>query len=442
MDAVKVAILSQPFDLVLPPEQTSVGLWTHEVARRLAADCDPTIIARRGRGAPRQVSGDWGRLELVPALPLRVWTQASRLWARVTPPPQALFGQPFYAGDYLLAAMRRLRRVDPDVIHIQNFPHFAPPLRRAFPRSAIVLHMHCDWLAELPMRRTARNLAAVDTVMGCSEHVAGAAARRFGGAPARFAVVPNGAPSPPVAPGIDRDRRDGPRVVFVGRVSPEKGVHTLLSAWGRVVAVHPSARLDIVGPPAVTPREFLIDLSPDPRVRALARFYPPGPAPQGGYHAALLDMIAPEIAASVTFVGHEPHPQVIARVAGASVLANPSLSEAFGMSLVEALSVGTPVVATRVGGMPDILTATGGGLLVGPDDPEALAGALIALLSDPARARALGRRGAERVRSLYAWDRIAGLTLDLYREAVVRRRARPATGTGKGAAPAGYAGLR
>lgn len=424
---MKVAILSQPFDLVLPPEQTSIGLWSYEVARHLAGDCDLTILARSSFTAPSKQVGDWGRLELVPTVPLRLWSQASRIWAKACPPAHALFGQPVYACDYLLGALRRLRRIDPDVIHIQNFAQFAPPLRRAFPRAAIVLHMHCDWLAELPQRATARRLAAVDTVIGCSAHVAEAAARRFGPQGPRFTVVPNGAPPPP-APRPDRERQDK-RVVFVGRVSPEKGIHTLLSAWSRVIEAHPSAHLDVIGPMAVTPREFLVDLSTDAEVRGLARFYPPGVSAADAYRVALQALIPPALARSVSFIGHEPHPQVIERIAQASVLTNPSLSEAFGMSLVEALSVGTPVVATRVGGMTDILQATEGGLLIGKNDPGALAQALTALLSDPLKAEAFGRRGAERVGTLYGWERIAGLTREVYREALARREARQAVGT-------------
>jgi glycosyltransferase involved in cell wall biosynthesis len=423
---MKVAILCQPFDLVLPPEQTSVGLWTYEVMRRLAADC--AIVARRGRGASSGAAGERGRLDLVPSAPLRLWSQASRLWSSVAPPDRALFGHSLYAREYLWAALRRIRVFDPDVVHIHNFAQFAPPIRRAVPRAAIVLHMHCDWLADLPPDATARRLSDVDSVIGCSSHVVRAAASRNRGATSRFVVVPNGAPSPSAALRDGARRVDG-RVVFVGRVSPEKGVHTLLAAWPKVVEIHPAAHLQIVGPPAVTPREFLADLSSDPDVRALARFYPNGAPRQDAYRRALEGLVPAEIAGSVTFVGHEPHDRAVARIASASVLVNPSLSEAFGMSLVEALAVGTPVIATRVGGMPDILEATGGGILVEKENPRVLADALVALLSDPDRAAEIGCRGAARIQDLYGWDRIADATHAVYREALARRRTQLAVET-------------
>lgn len=429
---MKVAILCQPFDLVLPPEQTSVGLWTYEVSRRLAADC--AIVARRGRGAPSETVGDWGRLELVPSAPLRLWSHASRIWSGVSPPAKALFGQPLYARDYLLSALRRIRAFDPDVVHIHNFAQFAPPIRRALPGAAIVLHMHCDWLADLPPEATARRLADVDTVIGCSTHVVQAAAARNRGAASRFVVVPNGAPSPSATPAVGKERVGG-RVVFVGRVSPEKGLHTLLAAWPEVVEIHPAAHLQIVGPPAVTPREFLADLSSDPEVRALRRFYPDGAPRRGAYRAALEAMVPVAIADSVAFVGHEPHDQAIARIASATILVNPSLSEAFGMSLVEALAVGTPVIATRVGGMPDIIEATGGGLLVEKENPRALADALVGLLSDTDRAAEIGRRGAARIPALYGWDRIAELTHAVYLDSLARRRAQLAGASAQAARP-------
>ena len=416
---MRVAFLSQPFDLVLPPEQTSIGIWTYEVARRFAPDCETAIISRGRRGMPSAV-GDWGRVDFVPSAPLRAWAQASRLWSRFRPPSAALVGQRFYAFDYLGMALKRLRALEPDVVHIQNFPHFAPAVRKALPDSAIVLHMHCDWLVDFEARGLARSLSAVDTVIGCSAHVATAAEERFKDLAIRFAVVPNGTT-------IEADRaaapaRDPWRVVFVGRVSPEKGVHTLLQAWPSIVAACPSAHLDIVGPPSVTPREFLADLGTDPHVRDLARFYAGGAEFRDSYASTLRAMVEPSIADTVTFVGHEPHERVMDRLASASVLVNPSLSESFGMSLIEALSVGTPVVATRAGGMPEILQATEGGALVERNDPPALAEAIIALLVNPERAAATGRRGAARTRERYSWDRIAALTRDVYNEALLRRR--------------------
>ncbi|WP_181705390.1 glycosyltransferase family 4 protein [Chthonobacter rhizosphaerae] len=415
---MRTVFLSQHFDGVRPPDQNSVGIWTYEVARRLAHRHDVTVIARQPPSAPSRQVVDGLGLEFVAGLPVGAWTKASRLWALAAPGARPLFAQPFYAADFLLRSLRRIRRIGPDLIHVQNFPQHVPAVRRAAPNAAIVLHMHCDWLVQLDRATMRRGIDAADLVIGCSRHVIEAAAGRHAGAGIPFEVVPNGTTSPPAAPTLERP---APKVVFVGRVSPEKGLHTLADAWPRVVAAVPEARLEIVGPQQALPRDLLVDLADDPDVRALARFY--GARPGGrSYMDAVKASIPPQLAHTVTFAGPIPYDQVAERLAGAAVLVNPSLSESFGMSLVEALSAGTPVVATRAGGMPDILEATGGGLLVEKNDPAALAAALVRLLTDRGLARALAAEGAGRARDLYAWDRIADLTAALHERTMAARR--------------------
>lgn len=417
---MKIVILSQPFDTVTPPIQNSIGIWTYEVARRLGADCDTTIIARRLRGMPAQMEIDGIRFELLKCAPARLWGMASRLWSRVWP-RSPLVAQNVYAFDFLAQAVRTIRRLSPDVVHIQNFPQYVPTIRRAAPKAAIVLHMHCDWLAELDRNAMKRALAATDLTVGCSEHVVTAARRRFAEMDTIFAVLPNGAHANQNAAAVARTPG---KVLFVGRVSPEKGIHTLIEAWQTVIAACPEARLEIVGPSATLPREFLIDLSTDREVRDLARFYHGGSAYLGSYDAALRAMIPPTIAGTVSFVGTQPYKKLAERYAEASLLVNPSLSESFGMSLIEALSNGTPVVATRVGGMTEIMEATGGGVVVEKNDPDALAAQIIALLGEPGRAAKLGRRGAARVADRYAWEKIAQSTRTLYDRAIATHRSR------------------
>lgn len=413
---MKVAFVSQHFDFVLPPDQTSVGIWTREVSRRLRADV--TVIARRPRGLTNHTTLDGTRMEFLSCAPSWVWAKAAQGWSHFLPRARPLFAHAAYAFDYYFRAIQQLRALAPDVIHLQNFPLLAPAIRQAVPGAVLVLHMHSDWLAQLDRSVIRRSLAAVDVVAGCSGHVISAAHARFPEAHPDFAILPNGAS---VKQDAGSSCRDPQRVLFIGRVSPEKGIHTLLEAWPRVVAACPTAHLDIVGPPAETPREFLIDLSDDEEVRGLARFYRGGADFRGSYVAALHDMIPPQLASTVTFVGHEPHQKVLERCARATLLVNPSFSESFGMSLVEALAAETPIVATMVGGMPEIVHATQGGLLTKNNDPENLAAAIIRVLRDPKLAREMGSRGRRRVAELYSWERVAVLTQELYAKARARR---------------------
>jgi glycosyltransferase involved in cell wall biosynthesis len=421
---MKVAFVSQIFDQVLPPQQNSVGIWTYEVARRLAARHEILVIARAGSGPPMPVDGSKMRLASIKCVPLGAWSRAARAWQLLAPFGQPLYAQKFYGLDYLLGALWQLRRFDPDIIHLQNFPRHVPAIRLACPRAAIVLHMHCDWLTELNARGMRKGVVAADLVVGCSEHVIGAARRRFASTGIALAVLPNGASVARGAAGAAE--RDAGTVVFVGRLSPEKGLHTLLEAWQKVIAARPELRLEIIGPVAETPRAFLVDLSTEPAVRALARFYRGGVSYAGTYANALRAMIPPQLAHTVRFTNYLPQQKVLERISRAGLLVNPSLSESFGMSVIEAISVGTPVIVTRTGGMPEIIAATGTGTIVAKNDPHALAEAIVQVVQDHTSQLESARRGSERAAELYSWSQIASQTHGLHREALAARRLRDA----------------
>jgi glycosyltransferase involved in cell wall biosynthesis len=99
--------------------------------------------------------------------------------------------------------------------------------------------------------------------------------------------------------------------------------------------------------------------------------------------------------------------------------------EAFGTFILESLATGVPVVQPRAGGFTELVEDTGGGLLCEPGSVEALAGALGELLADRDRARAMGRRGREAVRSRYGVDTMAiGIEHALDRARTLRRNSR------------------
>jgi len=206
-----------------------------------------------------------------------------------------------------------------------------------------------------------------------SEHAARSLRADYGVDPSRIRVVgagPNVEPGPADL-GLHRD----PAVLFVGKTFVPKGGPELLEAFAAVRREHPTARLWIVSSsaPAVLPAgaEFLGLLGKE----ALARRY-----------------------------------------ATASVFALPTLREAFGLSLVEAMSFALPVVATRVEAIPEIVADGETGLLVPPRAPAALARAISALLADPARARRMGNAGRARALARFGWERAAHAMLQTVRE--------------------------
>jgi glycosyltransferase involved in cell wall biosynthesis len=102
----------------------------------------------------------------------------------------------------------------------------------------------------------------------------------------------------------------------------------------------------------------------------------------------------------------------------ASVCVLPSYYESFGLAALEAMSFEVAVVATRVGGLPEVVDDGITGLLVKPGDASALAKALLALLTDPERRGRMGKLGRERAELLFSADRIFDMNLAIYQQAI------------------------
>ncbi len=156
--------------------------------------------------------------------------------------------------------------------------------------------------------------------------------------------------------------------------------------------------------------EFIVGLSSDQCVCDLRQFY------QCDYGRHLRSGANGDLNA-VQFVGAVEHSRLPEHYRRADVVVNPSLSESFGMSLIEAMACGLPVVATAVGGMREVVVGGGTGLLCQAAKPDELAAAILRLLEDRPLAAAMGTAGRRRAEELYSWDCVAGQTLECYREA-------------------------
>ena len=118
------------------------------------------------------------------------------------------------------------------------------------------------------------------------------------------------------------------------------------------------------------------------------------------------------IGAHVTFLGERR--DVPALLAESDVFVLPSRSEACPNGVLEAMAAGLPIVASRVGGIPELVVADATGILVEPDHPDALATAVVNVLEHPERARALGTAARVRAERYFSFDRMVGAFEDLY----------------------------
>jgi starch synthase len=213
--------------------------------------------------------------------------------------------------------------------------------------------------------------------------------------PERVRVIRNGIDTIEYAadPGTDVLRRYGveparPTVVFVGRITRQKGLPVLLRAAG---ALDPGAQLVICAGQPDTP-ELAAEVT------------------------ALVEHLQGTRSGVIWLSGMLAKREVIQLLSHATAFACPSLYEPLGIVNLEAMACGTAVVASRVGGIPEVVDDGETGLLVPPDDPAALADGLNTLLRDPDRATWMGQRGRKRAIAEFGWAAIAAQTAALYAE--------------------------
>jgi starch synthase len=256
-----------------------------------------------------------------------------------------------------------------------------------------------------------RALELADAVIAVSSYDRRDILRLFDVAEDRVRVVPNGIdtrryrPVDP-APVLARHRIDAgrPYVLCLGRLTRQKGLVHFLRAAGRIA----------------------------PRIQAVLC--------AAGAESPELEAEVAEAAEALRRAGRDviwiremlPRDEAIALYSGAAVFCCPSIYEPFGIINLEAMACETPVVASAVGGIREVVVDGETGILVpfvpiSADDPEPsepgtfaadLARAIDDLIGDPERARELGRRGRERAQRDFGWETVARRTCEIYRELI------------------------
>jgi phosphatidylinositol alpha-mannosyltransferase len=210
-------------------------------------------------------------------------------------------------------------------------------------------------------------------------------------APADYRIIPNGVDfhrftgEAPVPAHLDDER---PTMLFVGRIEARKGIPYLLQAYQIVKQQLPEARLVIVG--------------------------------EGGLRQKYMAMAADMRLEDVSFEGYVPPDALPSFYQRGDVFCSPStVNEAFGITLLEAMSAKAPAVATTINGSNTLGEDGVTGLLVPPKDAEAMAEASLRLLTDRPYALQLAEAAQERAR-LFDWERVALSLLDYYQECGAR----------------------
>jgi glycosyltransferase involved in cell wall biosynthesis len=265
---------------------------------------------------------------------------------------------PAFLGSFAQAAHRATR--DADLVHAHWLPSGAVALTTGKP--FVVQLWGTDVELARRMRGLARHVLSRARMTICASNALADSARELGAAEVR--VIPSAVELPPRV----GEPAEPPEVLFVGRLSPEKGILDLVQASDGIP-------LTVAGD---------------------------GP-------------LRDRVPGALGFVPHHALPPLYER---AAVVAVPSHREGFGVACAEAMAYARPVVASAVGGLLDLVVDGETGVLVPPRDVPALREALERLLGDPDLRRRLGEAGRARVQERFSWPAVTDATLAAYEDAL------------------------
>lgn len=281
-----------------------------------------------------------------------------------------------------------LRRIKPDLLHIHSAKAgmvgrmaVAGMIRRP----KVILTLHSFIFDERTGPRKRRVISAVDRflmrwtdrIVTVSRALKDELVAVEGINPDRISVIHNGIRFAD----LPKPEKTGTVVGTIARLAPQKGVEHFINAAALVAKAHPEVRFTVVGD-----GPFRADLE------------------------SLAESLG--IRQSIEFVGFRDDALAIA--AGFDIFVLASMRETFGITLVEALSQGVPVVASRTGGIPELVDGSTTGLLAEPGNAEDIARRVCKLLEDRELAARLADRGREFVRSTFTAERMIEETMQLY----------------------------
>lgn len=332
---------------------------------------------------------DHTRLVTLPPLP---FTMAGRLTGRFAP-DRSLRG--VNIRKIILGARQAIAQHGIEILLMEETFGWAGEVRAALPIPVVVTLHGPQWLHRTDPARPKRgadarreaweqaSLQRIDALISPSRDVLDRTRAEWGLPEVPTAVIGNPVCLQPLT--TPAAYSSAPQLLFIGRFDRVKGGDTLLDAFARIAATHDRARLTFVGPDLgiVRPRRAKLHL------------------------AEALSRLPTAVQDRVQVLGPRTRAEILDLRAHHPVTLVASRYETFGVALVEAMAAGSAVVATRVGGLAEILRNGETGLLVPPEDPASMAAACLRLLADPALRRRLGQAARAEVEARFAPEVIA-----------------------------------
>lgn len=426
---MKVAMVVQPWDEVVSPGNhgSSIAIIAYNLARCLSASHDVIVYARRGLGQAADEIDPLGirlrRFRVRTKYVHRLIDCLTGFW-NISPPYVSSQNYFFHYGRQVAQSVVSEKI---EIVHLFTFFQFAPLIRALNPLAKIVLHKEDEMLSLLPRPVVQPALQNIDLFIGCSNYITDRIRSRYPEIKGRCHTVYNGVDQQRFTdPGHHGATEPGVRVLYVGRLSPEKGIHVLIDAFRHLHESFPDCRLDLIGSAGLLPFSYYLGLTQDRPSVSLHQFY--GRTLWGkinrqlrqrntSYLSALQNCLSPELRRQITFHGPIHNREVAEFYRKADIFVFPSVwNEPFGMPITEAMASGLPVVATRGGGIPEFVEDGVTGLLVERGNSQAFAEALSKLLVDPKLRIKMGAAGRAYVLSSLTWNIVSGTLASLYKK--------------------------
>lgn len=279
--------------------------------------------------------------------------------------------------------------IDQDLLYIHNEPNILFFIKKRS-HQKIILHMHNEHLTMPILREFYRKaLKKVDVVICVSNFIKKSALKYFPEYSNKFKVVLNATDIEKFKPyeeeafvaiqnvlTIEKNKK---YILYVGRLTEIKGVHVLIRAFSKVMEIEPNARLIIAG----------------------SSFFEGATLTKYEKH---LKAESAGLKERIIFTGFIPHEVLKYLYSVADISVVPSIwDEPFGLVALEAMASGAALIGTEVGGIPEVIEHERTGLLVPPNDVDALVEATVFLLNNESRRKELISSGLESVRSSFNW---------------------------------------
>ena len=389
-----IAIVVPELLPVPPVKGGAIEHWVHEVAGRLNVDKFDISILSRPSGVPSNVvttaqsksTIQYIGISWTPLEKAFFWLKQRVSWRN----PLRYLAKIQNVASY---GLRVARQVAPfDVVVVHNEPNLLLFLRKS-PNQKLILHMHNDHLTHSAFRWLyRRELRKVDSVICVSAYIKNSAIRFFPEHAHKFEVLFN-ATDPDVFKPYGEQAKlaikdivdleaDKTYALYVGRLTHEKGVHVLIQAFAQFLQRMPNARLIITG----------------------SSFFEG--AHKTAYQQSLIALAKP-VSHAILFTGFIPHEKLKYLYSAADLIVLPSIwQDPCPLVVLEAMASGTCLVASQVGGVPEVIKDGVNGFLVQADDANAITLVMCEIFKNPTKKAEIERIARKDITAAYGWNRL------------------------------------